>query len=70
MKKNKTLVADDCEPLNVYSDGEICVSCWKPSFKDVLRIVFKRKVWLLVKSGITQPPLLLQTESPFNNKNK
>ena len=34
-------------PALVFEDGEV-MSCWKLSFKEVLRLLFTRKVWLCV----------------------
>lgn len=34
-------------PALVFDDGEV-MSCWKLSFKEVLRLLFTRKVWLCV----------------------
>lgn len=34
-------------PATVFKDGEV-VTCWKLSWKDVLLLLFTRKVWLCV----------------------
>lgn len=33
-------------PALLFEDGEV-VTCWKLSFKDILRLIFTRKLWLL-----------------------
>lgn len=55
----------DCKPLPVWSDGNQCVSCWRPTFKERVRILFAGKVWLGVNSGYSQPPVYLTGETPF-----
>ena len=62
---NKVLKADECNDLPVFSDGQQCISCWQPSKDDIARIVEGGPVWLHVLSGVTQPPVLLSTEYPF-----
>ena len=52
-------------PLPVWTDGTQCVSCWKCSFLDRLRILFTGCVWASVKSGATQPPMWIASEYPF-----
>lgn len=51
--------------LPVWTDGVQCVSCWKCSFLDRLRILFTGRVWASVKSGQTQPPMWIAAEYPF-----
>jgi hypothetical protein len=50
----------ECNPLPCWTDGNIVVSCWKPlNFREWIAILFHRKVWLTVYSGVTQPPVSL-----------
>lgn len=56
----------EIEPLPVvrimYADGSPgLISCWKPSFWDVVRIVLGRPVYLVLLSGV-HPPVLLSTD--------
>lgn len=34
-------------PALLFYDGDV-VTCWKLSFKDILRLIFTRKLWLCV----------------------
>ncbi len=45
------------EPLPIYTDGEQCISCWRPSWRERLSILFFGRVWLSVLSGSRQPPV-------------
>ena len=36
-------------PSLLFYDGDV-VTCWKLSFKDILRLIFTRKLWLRVKT--------------------
>lgn len=56
----------ECASLHVWSDGNQCVSCWKPTFKERLNILFGGKVWLGVLSGKTQPPVFVSGTRVFN----
>ncbi len=65
---NKTLLKPDsmtdeeCGSLRVYTDGKHCVSCWKPSWKERLSLLFFGRAWLYVFSGNTQPPVYIALE--------
>lgn len=65
---NRTLVSPgikNCEPLRVFTDGNECISKWKPTFKERIAILFGASVWMGMKSGGTQPPVFLNVEYPF-----
>lgn len=70
LQKPSTMTNEECSPLHVWSDGTQCVSCWKPSFIERLKILFTGKVWLGVLSGETQPPVFLSGERVFVEKPK
>lgn len=42
--------------LPVWSNGEQCVSCWRPTWRERLSILVFGRVWLSVLSRHTQPP--------------
>lgn len=52
----------DALPATLFEDGEV-VTCWKLSWKDVLRLLFTRKVWLCVAT-FKKPlqPLFMSTD--------
>jgi len=52
-------------PLPVWTDGTQCVSCWKCSFLERLKILFTGRVWVSVRSGETQPPMWVEGAYPF-----
>lgn len=47
------------EPLPVWTDGEQCVSLWRPTWRERLSCLVFGKVWLALLSGQTQPPALV-----------
>ena len=49
-----------CRDLPLQIKDGVCKSCWKLSFVEVVKLVFKRKIFLYVVSGITQPPVRLE----------
>jgi hypothetical protein len=65
LQKPSEMTDKECSPLPVWSDGKQCVSCWKTSFIERLKILFTGKVWLGVMSGMTQPPVFVSGESVF-----
>lgn len=65
LQKPSTMSDKECSSLHVWSDGKQCVSCWKPTFKERMNILFGGKVWLGVYSGKTQPPVFVSGEMVF-----
>ena len=57
--KPESMTDEECGSLDVYTDGEKCISCWEMSFKERLSALIFGKVWLIVISGKTQPPVWL-----------
>lgn len=54
-----------CKMLPVFSDEVQCVSCWKCSFLDRIKILFTGRVWASIMSGSTQPPMWIAADYPF-----
>lgn len=65
LQRPSTMTEQECQSLHVWNDGKQCVSCWKLSFKERMKVLFHGKVWLGVLSGKTQPPVFLSGESVF-----
>ena len=65
LQKPGTLSDSQCSALPVWCDGKQCVSCWKPSIKERINILFGGNVWLGVMSGKTQPPVFVAGETVF-----
>lgn len=65
LQRPSTMTEKECLSLHVWNDGKQCVSCWKPSFKERLNVLFNGKVWLGVLSGKSQPPVFLSGECVF-----
>ena len=57
LERPSSMREDECGPLPVFTDNKQCVTCWKPSLKERLSILFHGKVWLGVLWGSTQPPV-------------
>lgn len=60
LHKPQNMTDEECGALYVHNDGVYNLSCWKPTFKERLSILFFGKVWLFVMSGSTQPPVALE----------
>lgn len=65
LQRPSTMTEQECQSLHVWNDGKQCVSCWKLSFKERMKVLFHGKVWLGVLSGKTQPPVFLSGECVF-----
>lgn len=68
LQKPGTLSDSQCSALPVWCDGKQCVSCWKPSIKERINILFGGNVWLGVMSGKTQPPVFVAGERVFEKR--
>ena len=68
LQKPGTLSDSQCSALPVWCDGKQCVSCWKPSIKERIKILFGGNVWLGVMSGKTQPPVFVTGERVWSEK--
>lgn len=60
--KPASMTDEECKSLWVYTNGIVCVSCWKLSFKERLLALIFGNIWLRVLSGGTQPPVLVECE--------
>lgn len=46
------------------SEPEV-ISCWRPSLRERLSVLFLGRVWLRISSPQTHPPVCLEGLSPF-----
>lgn len=60
LQRPACMTDEECGSLPVYTDGHQCVSCWKPSIRERVRILFGHPVWLGVMSGRTMPPVYVE----------
>ena len=60
LQRPESMIDEECQPLPVFRDGQQCVSCWRPTWREKLSILFHGKIWLSVYSGATQPPVWLK----------
>ena len=56
LSRPESMTEEECEPLPVWTDGQKCVSCWRPAWRERLSILLFGRVWLWIYSGETQPP--------------
>jgi hypothetical protein len=56
---------DDVSDLPVHRGAGQIISCWRPSWRDRLRVLVGGRVWLHVLAPRTHAPVLVATESPF-----
>ena len=66
LKKPSSMRDDECASLHVWSDGNQCVSKWKPTLIERIRIAFGAAIWMGIFGGSSQPPVWLDaSQSPF-----
>lgn len=56
---------ENCSDLHVFSDGEYVISCWMPSWRERIKLMFTGRLWLMFVGARTHPPVALLTEHPF-----
>ena len=60
---------EECGPLPVCTDGDVCISCWQMSWRERLAALLCGRIWLWVYTGGTQPPVaLLAARDIFGEK--
>lgn len=62
LSKPPDMSVEECGSLPVYSDGQMCVSCWELTDGELDAIVKTRRIYCAVFAGESQPPILL---TPF-----
>lgn len=68
LQKPGTMTDAECASLHVWNDGKQCVSCWKPTAWERVKILFGQNIWLGVIAGKTQPPVFLAAEPIFEKE--
>lgn len=62
-------IEEDCEDMYSWTDGRQSASCWKPTFKERIRILFGCPIWVVMLSGNSQPPMYMDVKKTiFNNE--
>jgi len=51
--------------LPVFTDGMHCVSRWRPSLRERLRVFLGGTIWMTIGSSTTRHPASLGTRRPF-----
>ena len=65
LQRPSGMTEEQCSPLPAFRDGEHCISCWAPNWRERLAILLGRPLWLWIWSGNTQPPVCIAIERPF-----
>lgn len=59
-----------CGVLPVFRDGQHVISCWRLSWRERLKLLVTGRLWLWVVSARTQPPVHLETDTPWPAKRR
>ncbi|RPJ28026.1 MAG: hypothetical protein EHM33_05970 [Chloroflexi bacterium] len=57
LTKPSNMTDEECGSLPVFTDGKVCISLWKMTWRERFSALFFGKLWLFVHSGYTQPPV-------------
>jgi hypothetical protein len=63
LTKPASMTDEECGPLEIFSGEGQCISCWRPSLRERLSVLFFGRVWLSIFSGETQPPVVVWAAS-------
>ena len=58
---------EQCTSLDAFWTGDNFISCWKVSWKERLKILFGKPIWLWMRSR-RHPPVALEIDYPFRNR--
>lgn len=67
LTKPLDMTDEECAPLSVHQHTEGLISCWRPSWRDRLALLFGFPLWMYIR-GHQQPAIALETENPFKGK--
>ena len=65
LTKPSDMTVSQCKSLPIVQANGLCISCWGLSLIERVKILFRGKIWLTVRSGETQPPVKLTIDKPF-----
>lgn len=68
LQKPQSMTDAECGPLPIFNDGKHCISCWRLSLWEQIKLIWTGEIWLSIHSGNTQPPVLLTVDEPFEKK--
>lgn len=73
LEKPSSMTDEECASLHVYrrqpGAADDLISCWRPSWRERLAILFGRPVWLWV-FGRAHPPVAIEVHNPFAGDEK
>lgn len=58
----------ECLGLPIVRVDSIVMSCWKPTLKERLKLIFGKPITLSVYSGQSQPPVCLEVGYPAEDR--
>lgn len=59
------MTEENCKSLHVFSNGQVCVSVWNTNLFNRIKFIFTNRLYLIIRSGNTQPPVRLTFEGPL-----
>ncbi|MCR4283050.1 MAG: hypothetical protein NUV72_08505, partial [Bauldia sp.] len=56
---------DGVAVLPVFRNGREIISCWRPSWRERIALLWTGRVYLRVLAGVTHGPVSIEARSPF-----
>lgn len=56
---------DNCRDVHCYADTTYCITAWRPTREELVRLNLGEPVYLGVLMGGKMPPVFLTVDSPF-----
>lgn len=66
LKRPPSMTDAECAPLHIYQSMAGMVSCWRPTWRERLAILFGAPLWLWVLSE-RHPPVAVEIHNPFKS---
>lgn len=59
---------DNCHDVHCYADRELCITAWRPTPEELVKLNLGEPLFLWVFMGGAMPPVALTVESPFQKQ--
>ncbi len=56
---------DECNDVHCYADDRYCITAWRPTAEEIVKINLWEPVYLIVHFGGRMVPVTLSADSPF-----
>lgn len=65
LRKPSYMTDEECGSLPILRLDGFCISCWRMTWRERLKVIVTGRIWLGILSGDTQPPVYFAVNKPF-----